>query len=645
MTIPALAQTWANVTATCGINYQSPQAQNGFGRGVAWADFDNDGDIDLFAPEGAGGYIRLWLNNGSGVFTMQIVAAAMANNTNPNARSDHGCAAADFDNDGDQDVYVCQGMNSQNPPVGLPNLLYVNQGTNALGFVSFSEQAVARGVALTGLSGDSYCCSWGDYDRDGWLDLYVGDYLPPVVPPYACQNINATPLCYVANHTLFRNNRNGTFTDVTLASGTAVPGSALAVFWHDYNEDGWPDIHIINDRGGNFIPNRLMRNNRNGTFTDVAPSINAAPGIDAMGVTVGDMHNDGDWDVFVSNFSAGHILMTWNDANQNFDLPAGSYYTQAVNYGLTTGQLGWSSHFMDYDCDGWLDLFVMHQSVPNRMFRNLGTQPWTDVTATLFGPPIIGFNLMPWGRSSAIIDVDNDGDLDIFVPSESTQGQLIRNPGYGFNWLRVRTIGTNSNRDGIGTMLRATSASGTRRRMIVSAEGYLSDGDKRAHFGIGQDPVVTTLELRWPSGTVSYLHNVAPNQQINVVEPNFSVAGAMTPGSVNTVGLSLPSDVGRPYVAGLVYDATSEYYLPDNRAIRVNVNDSMLGYSTTFGNPLWGFYTGLLAAPNGTAAMTLSIPAIPQLSGLSAYFIAVTLDSQYPGSIKSIVGPQRFTIL
>ena len=386
-----------------------------------------------------------------------------------------------------------------------------------------------------------------------------------------------------------------------------------------------------------------MRNNRNGTFTNVAASVNANCGIDAMGISVGDIHNDGDWDAFVTNFAAGHVLHVWNANTQTYLLPGSNFYTMATNYGLNTGQLGWACHFMDFDNDGWNDLFVMHQTPPNRMFRNTGLgPPFTDVTAALgFTAP----NFMPWGRSSSVADYDNDGWLDIFIPTEFTTGYLFRNPGQGSGrWLEIKTVGTVSNRDGIGTTIIAKSGSAVRRRRIVSAEGYLGDGDKRAHFGCGGDLTINEIELRWPSGTVQYVPGVATNQAITITEPNFTVTGPLTPGSSNTIATTFAGDAGLAYVCGFALNAAAELYLPDQRAIRVDVADPMLLLTTSFGNPILGFYAGILPA-GGTATMSFNVPGIPALTGLSGWMIGVTLQPTYPAGIKSITGPQKITIL
>ncbi len=598
-------QTFNNVTTASGITVP-PYTAASFGRGAAWADFDGDGDMDLFAPGGGGGAITLFLNQGGGTFTSQVILPPSA------TRRDHGCVAADFDNDGDTDVYVAEGN-------ALPNLLFVNDGTG-----NFTEEAALRGIAHTGYS---YCASWGDFDRDGWLDLYVGDLYPPPGAPYN----------YPA-HVLYRNLGNGNFVDVTAAAQASASSAALSVLWHDYDQDGWPDIHCGNDRGNQGAPpNGLLRNLHNGVFSDVAPIVNADAPIGCMGITVGDIHNDGDWDVFCTNTQVGHVLELWNDNLQQFLFVPGNWFFYAQFYGLQTGQIGWGTIFFDYDLDGFLDLFVCHKPGPNRLFRGAGGPPFVDETV-LRGIDVI----TPGTYSCSMVDYDDDGDLDIFLAGGLVAAQLIENTSQGGGWLKVDLEGTVSNRDAFGAVVIARSPNGERwQRMKTSGEGFLSDGDKRVHFGIGSATTVD-LEIRWPSGSVTYQTGVAANQVISVVEPSFTLTGSLTPGSVNTLDFWLPDDIGLTWVAGLGVDIFNETPLGDGRILRMNLADPLLALTSTPGNTVFGPQVGSIGAT--PSQVTVALPPLPWLSGQFFGAIAVTLDATLPGGIKSILGPQGFFV-
>lgn len=614
LTASAKAQTFTNVTTASGLNV--PTGIWAY-RGAAWADFNNDGAIDLFAPGGDLNPIEIYFNLGGGSFFAQQVAPA-----GTSFRRDNYCLAGDIDNDGDQDVFLCQGNPSATGAV--PNRLYVNQGAG-----TFVEDAAARGLALVA---NSFCASFGDYNRDGWLDLVVGVY------GYNPNNSGS--------YVLYRNNGPNaqgvvTFTNVSTAAGINLAANAYAVLFADFDRDLWPDIWCANDFGqsGSGAPIALYRNNRNGTFTNVAGAVNAAAPIDGMGITVADMHNDGDWDVLITNLSPAPCLLVYNSATNVFDL-AGNYLAAATNYGLATAQVGWGCRFFDYNNDRLNDLFEMNSVGFNRLFRGqTGNLPFVDDTT------LRGINtVLPSGFGCAVVDYDDDGDLDLYTTGGATSGVLAANPGVGGpNWIKVGLQGTVSNRSAIGATVICRSTSSVQRRQILSGEGFLGDGDKRAHFGLGADTVVTELEIRWPSGTVQYISNPPINAVFTVTEPTIAFNGPMTPGSSNGVDLGFPFDVGSTYLGAIVLDVAGEYYLSDFRAVRVNVNDQAIVQSTTFGNPYLGFYTGLVPG-SGTATMQLNLPAIPAISGLGAYMIGLTINTAYPSSVKSILGPVRWVI-
>lgn len=623
--IAAAQAPFVNVTTAAGISVPPTPQQSGQGfyRGAAWADFDSDGDMDLFAPGGAGAGITVYYNTGNGTFSAQPLGGTL-----PSAnRFDHQCVVADVDNDGDEDVFVAEGAEQGVPQnLGTQNFLFINAGNG-----TFTEEATARGLADTA---DYYSASFFDYDRDGWIDLYVGQ-LHDIV----------APITVTVPRKLYRNTGGGYFVDVTAASGTTNLGKSFCALGFDFDNDGWSDIVYGNDRGSyQAPPTGILRNSRNGTFTSVGPSMAATWPIDCMGLTCGDIENDGDWDIFMTNVPAtsvpvGPLLLVRQGATF---LSGPSFFSVAQTYGLVTGEEGWNAQFFDFDHDMLLDLWVQHSAGFNRLFKGFGVPPFADVTAQrgLFA-------VVPPDGAGCVVDFDNDGDLDIYLAGNYVSAQLLANPVSNQqnapNWLTLKLIGTNSNRSAIGARVIAKVPGATMQRMVVSGEGFLCDGDHRLNFGLASNTSVPEIEIRWPSGTVQFLSNVAANQIMTVTEPRFvPTSGTLTPGSTNTFSFDLPNDQGLTYVAGVAIAASSEYYLPDNRAIRVDVNDPILALSTTFGNTLLGNFGGPMPA-NG-ANLILSLPPIPQLTGFNFWMIGVTVDFARPGSIKSIVGPQRVVV-
>lgn len=608
------AQTFSNVTSTSGINV--PTSTWVF-RGAAWADFNNDGLIDLFAPGNDTNEIALYYNVGGGQFVGSTVLASGIGGL----RRDNYCVAADVDNDGDEDVFLCQGNNTGS---AIPNKLYINDGGGL-----FTEEAASRGLAL---AANTFAASFGDYDRDGWLDLVIGVY------GQGLQNSALNTGYYI----LYRNTGNGNFVNTTVAAGlSTIAANVYAVLFADYDRDQWPDIWCIHDLGtvGGGLPTRLMRNNRNGTFTNVATTANAAAAIDGMCATVADVQNDGDWDVFISNIVQGHCLLL-GTASSVFTAGA-QWWSVAQSNGIqTNGGTGWASKFFDYDNDARQDLAIMQNPGLSQIYRGNSTTPLftAQSTQTAFSTVVPS----SWGGGS--VDYDDDGAVDWYASGGQTNGVLVRNSGApSNNWIKLKLIGSNSNRSAIGAVAIVRTSGVTQRRMVLSGEGFLVDGDKRLHFGIGTATSISEIEIRWPSGTVQYISAPPINQVMTVNEPTIGFLGTMNPGSFNQIALSFPSDAGLQYVGALCLNVASEFYLPDTRALRVDVNDPIIIQTTTFGNPVLGFYTGLLSGV-GAANMTFAIPAIPFLTGLGAYTVGVTISPSYPGSVKSILGPQRFVI-
>lgn len=593
------AQGFVDVSAATGVsvpfNWNSQ-----FGRGPCFGDFDRDGDQDLIIPGGPTLPIYHFRNDGNGTFTDVTGTTGLGMSTRCRA-----CVCADIDNDGDLDVYVCNNW--------APNQLFVNQGSG-----TFIEQAAQWGVDH---AGGSHTASFGDYDRDGWIDLYVGNF----------EDLNSTPEANV----LYRNGGNGTFTDVTAQAGVGDTGLCFTGIFHDYDDDGWPDLFVGNDRGyiPGFQPDTTYRNNGNGTFTDVGAAINTRFAIGAMGSDVVDVFNDGGWDIFVSNVSVGHLFHEWNPTTSIYD------ETAAAN-GIAAYVEGWAVNWLDYDNDGWQDLYITHVFLGNHLYRNPGTgmqgTPWTEVGVTL-GADITGVKY-----SHAIGDYDDDGRIDIFQPRGFQDSVFLRNTVTAGNWLKVQTVGTRSNRDGIGAKISVTVNGVTQRQSVRTGTGYLGAADMRCHFGLGNAPHADRVEIWWPSGQLQVFENVAANQELLAEEPEVTLAGPLAAGSLNTMTVSVPGDGGLFAIMGLSLGTTPGLLLSDGRRLPVNA-DWLFMWTALPNNLLLPGSHGPLDA-QGQASSPLFIPNLPSAAGIELHATAVTLDPAFSLGIRTILQPRSFTI-
>jgi hypothetical protein len=486
------------------------------GNGAAWFDFDNDGDLDLLIVNGStrenmrrrgDPMVALYQNDGKGHFTDITARSGLT-------RSGWGMGAcvADYDNDGFGDVYVT---------AWGPNVLFHNNGKGA-----FTDVTRATGV------GDGHWstgCAFGDYDRDGHVDLYVANYVAFDEQRIhrrgeGCSYMTLAVYCGPMNlpgepDVLYRNNGNGTFTDVTKPAGIADPGSyGFGVLFADLDEDGWPDIYVANDS----VPNFLFHNNHNGTFTEqgliagVALSANGRAQA-GMGVDVADFSGDGHPDVFVTNFS--------HDYNTLYENSGMGFFTDVSHLaGIAQGAapyMGWGTGFVDVDNDGLIDLVVANGHVfpdidgrglgttylqRKQLFRNLGNRRFQNITDTVGG----GLLIRKSSRGAAFGDYDNDGNIDAVVINLNDRPTLLHNETpHANHWITIRLVGTRSNRDGIGAKVRV-EAGGQAQTTEVRGDGsYLSHNDMRAHFGLGRADRVQALEIRWPSGRVDVAKDLA----------------------------------------------------------------------------------------------------------------------------------------
>jgi enediyne biosynthesis protein E4 len=496
--------------------------------GLALLDYDNDGFLDIFFTNGAripslskevpGFYNRLYHNNHDGTFT-DVTEKAGVSGTGYSI----GVAAADFDNDGWTDLYVT-GINH--------NILYRNNHDGT--FTDVTERAGVSGVNSAGKKLLSVSAAWIDYDNDGRLDLFVTSYLDwspetSKVCGLPGKRLSCPPSLYPGEpNILYHNNGDGTFTDVSESTGIGAQiGKGMGVAVADYDADGWMDIFVANDNQRNF----LFKNRRGNGFDEVGVEAGVAYTDDGipvsgMGVDFRDYRNDGRPGIFITALGGETFPLYRNEGNDLFTMD-----TYPADIGFSTYKMsGWGAGIMDFNNDGYKDLFSANSHVSenadidpqqhylqtNAIFENMKDNTFQDVSAHA-GP---GLSLRAAHRGAAFGDLNNDGKIDIVVSVIAGHAELLYNTtANGNHWLLIQTIGTKTNRDGIGTQIKLTSQSGTVQfDQVTTAGSYASSSDKRVHFGLGRDKLVKEIILRWPSGTVQSLRNVKADQILRVTE-------------------------------------------------------------------------------------------------------------------------------
>ncbi len=495
--------------------------------GVAVFDYNNDGRLDVFFTNGAhipslrktskSFHNRLYENQGNGKFADVTEAARLAG-----FGYSMGAAVGDYDNDGWSDLYVT-GVNV--------NALYRNTGKDA--FTDVTAQAGVTGHFASGRKPWSVASAWVDYDSDGHLDLFVVNYLDwSFAKNQLCgdpgKRLSCSPALYDGlPNMLYRNNADGTFTDVSTEAGIAAHiGKGMSAAIADYDEDGRPDIFVTNDSERNF----LFRNVNGKRFEEVAVEAAVAfteDGIpvSSMGLDFRDLNNDGRPDVTITALTNETYPLFVNEGGGLF-VDA----TYSAQIGLSSNTMsGWGNGVFDFDGDGWKDIFTANSHVsenlelyrehkyklPNAVFQNRGDGTFEDVSG------VAGLEAAAAHRGAAFGDLDGDGRVDAVVSAIGEPAEILYNVSEpARRWILLHLIGTKSNRDGIGTQIKLTTESGAvQYNQVTTAVGYAGASDKRVHFGLEDDERIREIELRWPSGQVQVLEDIAADQVLEVREP------------------------------------------------------------------------------------------------------------------------------
>ncbi len=601
------------------------------GTGVAIGDYDADGRPDLFIVSKTES-CHLFRNLGDFKF-MDVTDQAGVGDPGAAAMIwKQGATFADVNNDGRLDLYVCR--------FNAPNLLYLNQGDG-----TFKEAAAAAGLAI---KDSSVIAAFGDYDRDGWLDVYI-----------------ATNILDILKHPngqrgyMLHNNGDGTFADVTDHAGIADETQSHSATWWDYDDDGWPDLYVASDYGK---PDKLYHNNRDGTFTNTLDQFLPHTSFSSMGADIGDVDNDGRTDFLVADMAATthetdqHSLADARGRTEEAPINstrAPKYHRNALllNTGLGYCQEGaflaglaatdwtWSVRFEDLDNDGRLDLTVtngfprdpgidvvkrmmsaetpaeririMYASPPqtenNLALRNLGNLQFADASAAW------GLDDKGVSFGAAFGDLDGDGDLDLVYTNYHAGATVMRNDSTSGHRVILGLRGTVSNRFGVGAVVKLVSASGVQVRPLGLARGYLSSSEPVVHFGLGADDRIQRLTVTWPSGITQTLENLSVDRRLTITEPTTRVArDASAPSSVpgQFSDVSVPAGLARFVREETVDETAAQRLLPFrlNRrgpALAVgdingdNVDDVVIGGTTlTPAGLLVGSSSGRFTAMN-----------------------------------------------
>lgn len=536
------------------------------GSGVAFIDYDRDGYIDLFFVNGTTleGFPpaqeptnHLYHNNGDGTFTDVTASAGLVH-----SGWGQGVCVGDYDDDGWDDIFVTY--------YGK-NLLYHNNGNGT--FTEVGEKAGVAGDEKRWNTG----CAFVDYDRDGRLDLFVTNYvdqgpdfrlLPQPGSGQFCQYKGIPLACgprglKSGRNFLYHNNGDGTFKDVSEEAGIILPDKhyGLGVLTLDYDNDGWQDIYVACDSTASI----LYHNNHNGTFSDVAFLTGVAYSADGeaqagMGVAAGDYDEDGFLDLAKTNFSDDTPNLYHNNGDGTF-----TETTFSAGLGSHPSYLGWGIGFIDYDNDGWKDLFMANGHLSPEiepyhidttyaqrklLYHNVSSatdeRKFVDVSSSGSG-----IQLLSSSRGVAFGDFDNDGDVDIAINNMNERPFLLRNEGGNrSHWIEIKTLGRESNRDGIGSRVEVRTGPQKQIDEVRSGGSYLSQNDFRLHFGLGDHTVVDEITVRWTSGQVDRIRRVTANRLIVVEEGKGLVRVEGFPSSIRNPKATTPPGARTAHALG-----------------------------------------------------------------------------------------------
>jgi hypothetical protein len=490
----AVVPTFVDVTQDAGVGASIPgHACSSYTAGAAWGDVKGDGNLDLYVPNRTAP-AKLFMNDGTGHFADEAAARGVA------VTGGLGAVFVDYDNDGHQDLAV-SGTNGFH--------LYRNDGTG-----HFTDVSVQARVGVPGPGPQS--SAWGDFDRDGYLDVYVVDYLE-------CTRFRGMP-----DH-LFHNNRNGTFTDVTSWIHGSTFGPGFQAGWVDYNNDGRPDLYLANDwlsavpdRGNHLFRNDGPTATLGWSFTDVSAHSGTGYVMNSMGLGIGDYNRDGNFDLAISNI--GPNVLARNNGDGTFTNVAAGARVDRPWAMDDMPSMTWGLDFSDLNDDGWEDLYVaqgMNNNDPSmrmeqELFVNAGDGTFYDLSAPsgAMGPVT--------GRAPALADYNRDGRMDLYLVTQLDSTILFQNstPPGPSHWLEVWPQGTKSNRDGCGARFVLTLSNGAKllRAKVCGSTSLGSGNDPAVHFGLGADSNPSQLDIYWPSGTHQVIQAPAADQLMNVVE-------------------------------------------------------------------------------------------------------------------------------
>ncbi len=515
------------INFTIGFNYAQ------YGAGLMLSDLDSDGDLDVLVANGPGGSFGLYENDGTGHFTNRTIGSGIVA---MNVAS--GIAGADYDNDGDIDIFVSGWYTNSR--------LYRNNGD-----FTFTDVAAASGIADPSQPNMSAC--WGDVDHDGNIDLYV--------------SIRSGHNAYPGVNHLYMNNGDGTFTDQATALGVdAGPDPTLLSAFFDFDRDGDDDLYLGTDKGsGGFWKNRLYRND-NGGFTEVTDETNAQAYVDCMGIAVGDLDFDGFYDLYVTNIQHGNKLLMYNPATE-------AYEDHTAAAGVGSYLVSWSALFADFDNDTELDIYACNMRAqgftvaPNRLYRGSQTLPLVDEGVS-----------SGTGEESDVFcaaegDVDGDGDIDLLVGDTNGRVHLYINnspDAASNNWVRFNVVGNQGEKNifGVGACVDITTDAKSQVRQVRSGTNYKSTSEYTVHFGLGASDSVESIDLIYPGNTIRHLRNAPANQtwtlypQERLGDPNGN--GRIDYSELYTAIVSR-TGAGNPITPGLeIFDMDGDFDLDND---------------------------------------------------------------------------------